>query len=296
LLFCFLEEVRVSASCRHPSHRHPTVRLTDHHRSDRHPSVSRESLPHGARFAGSLSSWCSHESRSLEHHTGATAPWQARLGSAFRRSAQATRTPQRPLLVYLHDPYCPWSYGYLPAVTELVGQVGHEVDLEVVNIGLFHGESVTAAASPMTAVRRATGATFGPGYELALVDATLTLDSRAAAATVIGLASAAPTRELEVLAATQRAFFWDGRSLADRVTVGAIADELGLDGPAVEVFAGSERAAELADEDFMLARDLGARRGPMLLVSHGHHLSELEGPGTSGEQLVEQYRSVLARP
>lgn len=292
MLFCLLEEVRVNASCRHPSPRHP---------SPRHPTERLTERPtdrhlHGVRSAASVSSWCAHESRSLEHRTGATAAWQTRLGSAFRRSAQSTRTPQRPLLVYLHDPYCPWSYGYLPAVAELVGQVGSEVDLEVVNIGLFHGESVTAAATPMTAVRRATGATFGPGYELALVNATLTLDSRAAAAAVISLASAAPTRELEVLAATQRAFFWDGRSLSDPATVRAVADELGLDGPAVEVFAGSTRAAELADEDFTLARDLGARRGPMLLVSHGHHLSELEGPGTSGEQLVEQYQSALATP
>jgi putative protein-disulfide isomerase len=71
---------------------------------------------------------------------------------------------------------------------------------------------------------------------------------------------------------------------------------LGLDGAAVEVFAGSARAAEMADEDFGLARDLGARRGPSLLVSHGDRLSELEGPGTTGDQLVEQFRSVLARP
>lgn len=282
----------MSASCRHPSHRHLP---------DRHPSVRRLSNPphdraRSALGAHGLSSWCAHESRSLDHRTGTTEPWRARLGSAFRRTRQGARGPERPLLVYLHDPYCPWSYGYLPAVSELVDVLGHEVDLEVVSIGLFNGESVTAAASPMAAVRRATGATFGPGYELALADATLTLDSRAAAAAVIGLTSAAPSRELEVLAAAQRAFFWDGRSLSDPATARQVADDLGLDGPAVEVFAGSDRAAELADDDILLAHDLGARRGPMLLVSHGHHLAELEGPGTSGEQLVEQFRSVLARP
>jgi putative protein-disulfide isomerase len=52
----------------------------------------------------------------------------------------------------------------------------------------------------------------------------------------------------------------------------------------------------MADEDFGIARDLGARRGPSLLISHGDRLCELEGPGTSGDQLVEQFRSVLARP
>jgi putative protein-disulfide isomerase len=181
-------------------------------------------------------------------------------------------------------------------VRSLLDHVGHEVDLEVVSIGLFRGESVATAASPLQAVRRPTGARFGPGYELTLHGATLSLDSRGAAAAVIGLTSAAPTRELEVLAAAQRAFFWDGRSLSDPATVRDVADDLGLDGPAVELFARSSRAAELADEDISLAHDLGARRGPTLLVSHGHQLDELEGPGTSGEQLLDQYRSVLATP
>lgn len=286
----------MNASCRHPSHRSATHTATPH-LSEPSNHTSRYTAPSSHRDRGhshSLSSWCAHDSRSLHRGASSAEPWRLRLGSAFRATGAVAHQSERPLLVYLHDPYCPWSYGYLPSVRTLLGHIGHEVDLEVVNIGLFHGESVAAAATPMEAVRRSTGAKFGPGYELTLHDATLSLDSRLAAAAVIGLTSAAPRRELEVLEALQRAFFWDGRSLSDPSTVRDIADELGLDGPAVELFAGSSRAAELADEDIRLAHDLGARRGPMLLVSHGNQLDELEGPGTSGEQLLDEYQSVLA--
>ncbi|WP_177180461.1 DsbA family protein [Pedococcus cremeus] len=273
-----------------------THTATSHH-SEPSNHTSGYTAPSSHRDRGqspSLSSWCAHDSRSLHRGASSAEPWRLRLGSAFRATGAVAHQSERPLLVYLHDPYCPWSYGYLPSVRTLLGHIGHEADLEVVNIGLFHGESVAAAATPMEAVRRSTGAKFGPGYELTLHDAALSLDSRLAAAAVIGLTSAAPRRELEVLEALQRAFFWDGRSLSDPSTVRDVADELGLDGPAVELFAGSSRAAELADEDIRLAHDLGARRGPMLLVSHGHQLDELEGPGTSGEQLLDEYQSVLA--
>lgn len=275
------------ASCRHPSHRTVSPRHPSRHVSDRH---------HRGSAALGLSSWCAHASRSLDHRPGSTEQWRVRLGSAFRATGPAPRDVERPLLVYLHDPYCPWSYGYLPALSQLLREVDGEADLEVVSIGLFHGESIAATTSPLQAVRRATGARFGPGYELALADGVMPLDSRAAAAAVISLTAAAPARVLEGLWAAQRAFFWEGRSLADPATVKDVADGLGLDGDAVALFAGSSRAAELAEEDFLLAHDLEARRGPTLLLSHGRRLSELEGPGTSGDQLVEQFRSVLARP
>jgi putative protein-disulfide isomerase len=212
-----------------------------------------------------------------------------------RRERSAERADQ-PLLVYLFDPYCPWSYGYLPALAQLLGRVGAEVDLEVINIGLHSGTLITDAAPPMLAVQRCTGVGFGPGYRRALADGAVTLSSRDAASAVIALLAADPTRSIEVLWAVHRAFFWSGLSLSAPDTVARIARRLGLDAAAVELFAGSVKAGELADEDFSLARDLGARRGPTLLVSHGEHLSEFEGPGVSGEHLLQQFRSVLARP
>lgn len=205
-------------------------------------------------------------------------------------------TIDRPLLVYLFDPYCPWSYGYLPALTHLLDAVRDEADFEVVTIGLHDGTRIDQAPAPMRAVQRATGVGFGPGYRRALAQGEMQLRSRDAAAAVIGMTAADPGRVPDVLWAVHRAFFWAGRSLSDGPTVAQTAQRLGLDGAAIEVFASSPRAAQMAEEDFHLARDLGARRGPTLLVSHGDRLCELEGPGTSGQHLVEQFRGVLARP
>jgi protein-disulfide isomerase-like protein with CxxC motif len=212
------------------------------------------------------------------------------------RTHRGSGTLERPLLVYLFDAYCPWSYGYLPAVAHLLDQVGDEADLEVVSIGLHEGVTIAGAAVPTLAVERSTGVGFGPGYQEALAEGDLRLSSRDAAAAVIGMTAAGPGRATDVLWAVHRAFFWEGRSLSNGATVRDTANGLGLDGAAVEVFAASARAAEMAEEDFVLARDLGARRGPSLLISHGDRLCELEGPGTTGDQLVEQFRGVLARP
>ena len=78
--------------------------------------------------------------------------------------------------------------------------------------------------------------------------------------------------------------------------LGSIARNLGLDGPAIEIFAGSPRARELATEDFELAHDLALGGGPLLLASRGEHVFEFDGPGATGDRLVDQFRTVLTRP
>jgi putative protein-disulfide isomerase len=145
-------------------------------------------------------------------------------------------------------------------------------------------------------VQRSTGVGFGPAYRRALASGEMELASRDAAAAVIALVAADPGRVTQTLWAVQRAHFWWGLSFSQPGTAARVAGRLGLDADAVELFARSERAGALADDDFTLARDLGARRGPTLLVSHGDQLCEFEGPGSSGENLLEQFRSVLARP
>ncbi|HEY7717252.1 MAG TPA: DsbA family protein, partial [Pedococcus sp.] len=202
---------------------------------------------------------------------------------------------QRPLLLYLFDAYCPWSYGYLPALTGLVDRVGDEADVEVVSIGLHRGTPLAQSAPPLLAVQRATGVGFGPRFRRVLSTGAVALDSAAAAATVVALLAAAPGRPADVLRAAHRHHFWSGGTLSEPGDASRVAARLGLDAEAVEVFARSSRAADLASDDLELARSLGARRGPTLLVSHRERLSELEGPGASGETLVDQFRRALGR-
>ena len=162
------------------------------------------------------------------------------------------------LLVYVMDIYDPASWDYLPSVSAVLSAACSLVDVEVVQSGRF------AAGSP--------------------------------AACLIALLAAADLPVSTVLGAVQHQYFVGGLPLDAPGVLGTIAHDLGLDGPAIEIFANSPRARELASEDFELAHDLALGGGPLLLASRGEHIFEFDGPGATGDRLVDQFRTVLTRP
>ena len=162
------------------------------------------------------------------------------------------------LLVYVMDIYDPASWAYLPSVSAVLSAACSLVDVEVVQSGRF------AAGSP--------------------------------AACLIALLAAADLPVSTVLGAVQHQYFVGGLPLDAPGVLGSIANDLGLDGPAIEIFARSPRARQLASEDFELARDLSLGGGPLLLASRGEQVFEFDGPGATGDRLVDQFRTVLTRP
>ncbi|WP_457254369.1 DsbA family protein [Pedococcus sp. P5_B7] len=162
------------------------------------------------------------------------------------------------LLVYVMDIYDPASWAYLPSVSAVLSAACSLVDVEVVQSGRF------ATGSP--------------------------------AACLIALLAAADLPVSTVLGAVQHQYFVGGQPLDAPGVLGSIANDLGLDGPAIEIFAHSPRARQLASEDFELAHDLDLGGGPVLLASRGEHIFEFDGPGASGDRLVDQFRTVLTRP
>lgn len=162
------------------------------------------------------------------------------------------------LLVYVMDIYDPTSWAYLPSVSAVLSAACSLVDVEVVQSGRF------ATGSP--------------------------------AACLIALLAAGDLPVSTVLGAVQHQYFVGGLPLDAPGVLGSIATNLGLDGPAIEIFAHSSRARELASEDFELAHDLDLGGGPLLLASRGEQVFEFDGPGASGDRLVSQFRTVLTRP
>jgi predicted DsbA family dithiol-disulfide isomerase len=156
------------------------------------------------------------------------------------------------------DIYDPASWAYLPSVSAVLSAACTVVDVEVVQSGRF------ATGSP--------------------------------AACLIALLAAGDMPVSTVLVAVQHQYCERGLPLDSPGVVGAIADDLGLDGPAIEIFARSPRARELASEDFELAHDLDLGGGPVLLASRGEQVFEFDGPGATGDRLVDQFRTVLTRP
>jgi predicted DsbA family dithiol-disulfide isomerase len=156
------------------------------------------------------------------------------------------------------DIYDPASWDYLPSVSAVLSAACSLVDVEVVQSGRF------ATGSP--------------------------------AACLIALLAAAELPVSTVLGAVQHQYFVGGLPLDSPGVLGSIASDLGLDGPAIEIFARSARARELASEDFELAHDLDLGGGPLLLASRGEQVFEFDGPGATGDRLVDQFRTVLTRP
>jgi putative protein-disulfide isomerase len=201
------------------------------------------------------------------------------------------------MLVYVLDVYDPWSWAYLPSVAPVLEAARPLVDVELVNAGRYAGQPVSALAPHVEAVRKRTGTRFGKGFLQALDRGELTLDSTRAAACLIGLLAADERRHIgDVLWAVQRELFVHGRTIETPGVLARVAGELGLDGAALEVFATSDRAREMAHEDFGVAVDLAPDLGPLMLVSHGGTVFEFDCLGAGGDRLVDQFRSVLARP
>jgi protein-disulfide isomerase-like protein with CxxC motif len=156
------------------------------------------------------------------------------------------------------DIYDPASWAYLPSVSAVLSAACSLVDVEVVQSGRY------AANAP--------------------------------AACLIALLAAGELPVSTVLGAVQHAYFVDGRPLDAPGVLESICAGLGLDGPAIELFAGSQRARELAAEDFELAQDFDLGGGPLLIASRGEQIFEFDGPGATSDRLVDQFRTVLTRP
>ena len=176
-----------------------------------------------------------------------------------RPLTDAARLPDAaPLLVYVMDVYDPQAYAYQPSVSALLTAARAFADIEVVQSG--------RVSSPLAAA----------GVIALLADEDLPVGT--------------------VLEAVQDAYFVGGRSLDTAEVLRDVALQLGLDAPAVELFGRSALAQQLAEADVELARDLGGSGGPLLLATKGERIYEFDGLGASGEHLVDQFRSVLAKP
>lgn len=162
------------------------------------------------------------------------------------------------LLVYVMDIYDPASWAYLPSVSAVLSAACSLVDVEIVQSGRYAGN--------------------------------------APAACLIALLAAGELPVSTVLGAVQHAYFVGGRPLDAPGVLESICAGLGLDGPAIELFAASGRARELATEDFELAKDFDLDGGPLLIASRGEQIFEFDGPGASRDRLVDQFRTVLTRP
>lgn len=241
--------------------------------------------------------WCAYGQARRTHHRPCADPRVVDQNGVDQGAHLALPdSAHQTLLVYILDVYDPWSYAYLPSVRQVFTEAKALAGAELVHSGRYAGRDVSDLAEPAAEVAASTPTRFGSGFVDLVRRGGRLLDAELTAAGVIGLLAAGDLPVAHVLQAVQDAFFLDGQLLHDAGVLQTIGDGLGLDGHAVEVFAHSPRAHELAAEDFAMAGDFDRSGGPMLLASHDGRVYEFDGRGATGDRLVDQFRSVLARP
>lgn len=144
-----------------------------------------------------------------------------------------------PMLHYIHDPLCGWCYGAAP----LIAVARTLLPVRAHGGGMMAGprrQPVTAKLRDFVIrhdarIAQVSGQPFGAAYVDGLLrDADAVFDSTPPTAAMLAADDLAG-RGLDLLAALQVAHFVDGRRIADRDTLVAIASEIGLDAEAFAV-------------------------------------------------------------
>ncbi|MFI1766146.1 DsbA family protein [Streptomyces sp. NPDC020800] len=209
---------------------------------------------------------------------------------------------ERASLTYAFDAYCPWCYGFGPALRAFAEDNAHRIRLGVLSAGLYTGGRVrpVAAYPHLSAERdriaRLTGVVFGAGYERALSQGTTVLDSVAAAAGLAALRDQPGIGELDAAEAVQRAWFVDGRSLSDAAVYRDTADELGGDADAVTAAFTSPAGRVKAHAGFRALRRLRVTSYPTLLLRIGDGADQMGGPVSTSASLTAALDQRLTTP
>lgn len=180
-------------------------------------------------------------------------------------------------LHYIFDPLCGWCYAAAPLIS-----AAREVPGLTVR---FHGGGMMTGSRRQTItpqwrdyvmphdlrIARLTGQPFGEAYfEGLLRDNTALMDSTPPSTAILAAEDIAG-RGLDMLHALQHAHYAQGRRIADRDVLDALATQLGLSsaafGEAFERLTGAETEAHFIASNRLLAR-VGGQGYPTLVLEH----------------------------
>lgn len=188
-------------------------------------------------------------------------------------------------LHYIFDPLCGWCYAAAPLISAARGLPGLNIT--------FHGGGMMTGSRRQTItpqwrdyvmphdrrIAQLTGQPFGDAYFDGLLrDTTAVMDS-APPTTAILAAEEVAGRGLDMIHALQHAHYAEGRRIADRPVLDAIAAELGLDAAAFAAafgrLAGEATARHFQDSIGWLQR-AGGQGFPTLVLETGGRLARID--------------------
>ncbi|RZI63504.1 MAG: DsbA family protein [Variovorax sp.] len=183
-------------------------------------------------------------------------------------------------LDYLFDPLCGWCYGALPAMVGLART--SDVTLRLRPTGLFSGSGARPMSDDFAAyawsndqrIEGLTGQRFTERYRVQVLgDRRQPFDSGCATVALTAVASSAPARELDALAAIQQARYVDGLDVTSLTTLARLLKDLGLAQAAAQL-ATPDAALLAANQDRVkkaqaLMQEFGAHGVPTLIATSG---------------------------
>jgi putative protein-disulfide isomerase len=200
-----------------------------------------------------------------------------------------------PHLIYFSDPMCSWCYGFSPVIEEVRRAYGDALPIRVIMGGLRPGtdKPMTAEAAKEVAghwahVHEASGLPFNPA---AIQREGFVYDTDPAARAVVVARREGEDVALRFLAATQRAFYGEGRDVTSGEVLGDLAADLGLDRERFLADWAEETAKQETWRDYATSQRAGVTGFPTLVG--GPNEQGVYGVVTRGYSSSEQVLAVL---
>lgn len=181
-------------------------------------------------------------------------------------------------IIHFSDLLCVWAFVAQRRVDELVANFGDAVELEYHYFGVFG--SVRRKLEQGWATRggpagyRDHVASLAAQFDHVKIHPKVWVEQRPESSMpchlfLSALRGPAPEEIPRVAARLRQAFFCEARDISSRGVQLAVAEELGLERAPIEAELDSGRAHAHLDDDLELARELGVRVSPSVLLNEG---------------------------
>lgn len=194
-------------------------------------------------------------------------------------------------LYYVADPMCSWCYGFASEWKQARERLGLPVRLVMGGLAPDSDEPMPDETREMVqgawrAVAQATGATFNFDFWKKCQPRRSTYPACRAVIAAEKLHIGAGEA---MFAAVQRAYYTEARNPSDAATLVALAGEIGLDGQRFDGTLASNETESLLEEDLRLARSLGVRSYPTVVLVQGGNAHALASGYETAENVLARY-------
>jgi putative protein-disulfide isomerase len=202
----------------------------------------------------------------------------------------------RPVLQYIFDPLCIWSYGFSPVLTRLIERFGGRLDFEAICGGLAIGDHALPVKDgfpelkqEISQVEKITGTRFGDNFKLLLEEGSYMFNSFPPSKAVNTIGELNQDQSLQFGIRIQHSLFMEGDNLNEIETYLSLAEGFNINRDEFETLYNSEMIAKKTNQQFEWCRRHDTLRFPTLLM----RLNDDTGTISKGYRTYESLESHL---